>query len=150
MSALACASLHVGGAKTSHNFIKRASICHLGAQWTAHLHFRAPGHLCALLVADNDPLTLLELRLVAGCKLPPKCQNASSMCRFVRLPPNMHWLPEQHSSRNFLPHPLLRGGCGPWQHNSHAPKHLNPMEVDFCSIFVLFPKKCSKKEKVLV
>ena len=77
------------------------------------------------------------------------------MCRFVRLPPNTHLLPEQHSSSNFLPHPLLRGGCGPWQHNSHAPKHLNPMEVDFCSGFVCvlksarIRKTCSYKQKLL-
>ena len=118
---------------------------------------------------DNGPADTLELRSVAGncarvagnalevagCKLPPKCKSASSMCVFVRLPPNTHLLPEQHSSSNFLPHPLLRGGCGRWQHNSHAPKHPNPMEVDFCLNFVFFlisariRKKCSYKQKLL-
>ena len=114
---LACASLHVGGAKPHTTPSRYVTCVHSGQRIFIFEHLDIFARFCS---RDNDPadtfwncarlreiaLELREIALeVAGCKLPPKCQNASSRCRFVRLPPNTHLLPEQHSSSNFLPHP---------------------------------------------
>ena len=108
-------ALHVGGAKPHTN---PSSV----PQYVTFVHskqrifiFEHQDIFARFWPRDNGPtdtlengarlreiaLELQEIALeVAGCKLPPTCQNAPNRCRFIRLPLNTRLLPEQHSSSN--------------------------------------------------
>ena len=89
--------------QTSHNPIKRASICHMSAQWTAHLHFRAPGYICALSPDKGPAENCARLREI-GLEL----RKLHSRLRVANCPQNAKTLFGFHFSRICCPNSTTR------------------------------------------